>query len=304
MCNNITSKLSISQRTSKHWWLEPSPQKTYKSKQNRAKSPEDPLTTASPNLPKLSFDWNPCLAKEIVDPGPTSKQVPFSRRKIHDPGVDDSREGVDQKESNGWRGPEGVKGSRKGTTRLGNTKRESGGKLRIQTAAFCRFFSVFTSLFYRRPYCFSGATESDRGARGGRKVRLCLCRNSDLALLFLQFYPRVHESRFSAFTADPYSCSFHPLFFSVRVARRNWQQCVLHRVDRSFTDLGSHGWVPDSPFLFYSSRLWSFLISLMRYSQKSMPSGFIFIVCNILNWTFAIVRVSMLSHGRSCDLLA
>lgn len=66
-----------------------------------------------------------------------------------------------------------------------------GGKLRIQTAAFCLF--MFTSLFYRRRrYCFSGATEK---AKGGWKVMLCLCGNYDQLCLPLHLFSlSVHET--------------------------------------------------------------------------------------------------------------
>lgn len=83
-----------------------------------------------------------------------------------------------------------------------------GGKLRIQTAAFCLF--MFISLFYRRRYCFSGATEKAKGGREGGRSCFAFVGNVRPALLFLHlffFFLSVHETSLSSFfffsPADP-----------------------------------------------------------------------------------------------------
>lgn len=133
-----------------------------------------------------------------------------------------------------------------------------GGKLRIQTAAFCLF--MFISLFYRRRYCFSGATEKAKGGREGGRSCFAFVGNVRPALLFLHlffFFLSVHETSLSSFfffsPADPsrsllflssssffffiISSSFFPHPF-VLSQHESWWLTATRVVDRSFMDLG------------------------------------------------------------------
>lgn len=93
-----------------------------------------------------------------------------------------------------------------------------GGKLRIQTAAFCLF--MFISLFYRRRYCFSGATEKAKGGREGGRSCFAFVGNVRPALLFLHlfFFFSLRPRDFSFllflfFTGWPVPLPPLPLFF-------------------------------------------------------------------------------------------
>lgn len=156
-----------------------------------------------------------------------------------------------------------------------------GGKLRIQTAAFCLF--MFISLFYRRRYCFSGATEKAKGGWGGGRSCFAFVgtttsfvipppfflRPRDFSFLLFLFFtgwsvplpplPLISSLFFSLFLLFLF---FSTPLYSRNTSRGNWQQRV---VDRSFMDLGRSLWR-----LFLMIRLLfvgivgSFLVSGMR----------------------------------------
>lgn len=142
-----------------------------------------------------------------------------------------------------WRG-EGQHGVPK-------NKRQRGGKLWIQTAVFCLF--MFISLFYRRRYCFSGATESQRGCVGGWKVRLCLCGNYGSFVIppvffsvrepLLSFFLLFHRlTRAAVFPFPSFFSHVSPFFFTLlyswNARRASWQLTAAAEFDRSFMDLG------------------------------------------------------------------
>lgn len=133
-----------------------------------------------------------------------------------------------------------------------------GGKLRIQTAAFCLF--MFISLFYRRRYCFSGATEKAKGGREGGRSCFAFVGNVRPALLFLHlfFFFSLRPRDFSFllflfFTGWPVPLPPLPLFFFffffiisssffphpfVLSQHESWWLTATRVVDRSFMDLG------------------------------------------------------------------
>lgn len=186
-----------------------------------------------------------------------------------------------------------------------------GGKLRIQTAAFCLF--MFISLFYRRRYCFSGATEKAKGGREGGRSCFAFVGNVRPALLFLHLFfffspsTRLLFPPFSFFhrltRPAPSSSSLLLLFFfslflllffptplySRNTSRGDWQQRAWS-IGRSWT---SGGLSCSLWFAYYSLGIvGSFLVNRMRlfFGESILVEKFFLfrVACKKLIWHYEL----------------